>query len=73
MRSTAAIGMKRPEVGMASASHLRDQAERCFRLARLATDPAVAKNLTELGQEFLLRATEEDRASGASGRAPGPD
>lgn len=36
--------------------YLTDQAQRCFRLARLCSDDAVAGRLRELGLEFARRA-----------------
>jgi hypothetical protein len=41
---------------MADASHFRDKAEQCLRLARDSTDPSLVKNLTELALEYSARA-----------------
>jgi hypothetical protein len=40
------------------AAYLREQAERCFRLARTITDKEAVENLMKLGEDFLARANE---------------
>ena len=42
---------------------LREQAERCRRLARATTDAAVSRRLLELAVEFEERAEAEERRS----------
>jgi hypothetical protein len=42
-----------------SASHLREQAERCRRLARESTDREVAERLTNMAEEFERAAAAE--------------
>ena len=46
---------------------LREQAERCRRLARATTDRAVSRRLLELAEEF------EERAAAEEGRSRCPD
>jgi len=36
--------------------HLREQAERCRRLARDSTDPVLRDNLLKLAEEYTVRA-----------------
>ena len=40
---------------MAQSSHLREQAERCRRLARGSTDPALRDSLLKLAEEYVAR------------------
>ena len=46
-----------------SSQRLRDQAERCRRLARATTDPEVSRRLSELAEEFDERAEAEETRS----------
>ena len=46
-----------------SSQRLREQAERCRRLARATTDPAVTRRLLELAAEFDELANSEERRS----------
>jgi hypothetical protein len=39
-------------------AYLREQAERCFRLARTITDKEAIEKLTKFGEDFLARADE---------------
>jgi hypothetical protein len=41
---------------MAQSFHLREQAERCRRLARDCTDPALRDSLLRLAEEYAARA-----------------
>ena len=41
---------------MTEAERLRDQAERCLRLARGASDKTITERLSELAAEYLVRA-----------------
>ena len=41
---------------MAQSFHLREQAERCRRLARDCTDPALRDSLVRLAEEYAARA-----------------
>ena len=43
------------------AAYLREQAERCFRLALQTTDPDVREILRALGREFERKVTELER------------
>jgi hypothetical protein len=56
---------------MADSSYFREKAEQAFRLARTSTDPLLAKNLTEMAQEYLAQA---DAIDGREfGEDPGDD
>jgi hypothetical protein len=46
---------------MPDSAYLREQAQRCFRLAREIMDADVRAKLDELGREFELKAKELDR------------
>jgi hypothetical protein len=46
---------------MPDAAYLREQAQRCFRLAREIMDTDVRAKLEELGREFEEKAKELDR------------
>jgi hypothetical protein len=48
------------------ANRLREQAERCLRLARASTDKTVIERLTELAAEYL------EQAQVLEGAPPGP-
>ena len=41
---------------MAQSFHLREQAERCRRLARESTDPVLRDHLLKLAEEYTARA-----------------
>jgi hypothetical protein len=45
---------------MAQSLYLREQAERCRRLARGSTDPSLREGLLKLADEFATRARAED-------------
>ena len=45
---------------MAQSLHLREQAERCRRLARDCTDPALRDSLVKLGEEYAARAAAQE-------------
>jgi hypothetical protein len=48
---------------MAQSFHLREQAERCRRLARDATDPALRDSFLGLADEYATRAGDLEAAS----------
>jgi hypothetical protein len=48
---------------MTDANHLRQQAERCFRLARAIVNPDVVALLEGLGQELMAKAAKVDGAA----------
>ncbi len=50
---------------MSQVEYLREQARKCFRLARSITDPKAAAELEKLGREF------EQRAAALEGDAGG--
>ena len=55
---------------MAQSFHLRDQAERCRRLARDSTDPNLRDSLMRLADEYAARAgvrESEDASDGPDG------
>jgi hypothetical protein len=45
---------------MAQSFHLREQAERCRRLARDSTDPNLRDNLMRLADEYAARASAQE-------------
>ena len=45
---------------MAQSVQLREQAERCRRLARDCTDPTLRDNLVKLGEEYAARAAAQE-------------
>jgi hypothetical protein len=45
---------------MAQTFHLREQAERCRRLARDSTDPSLRDSLMKLADEYATRASVEE-------------
>jgi hypothetical protein len=55
---------------MAQSFYLREQAERCRRLARDSTDPALRDSLLKLADEYSVRASAHDDTSIRRG---GPD
>jgi hypothetical protein len=57
---------------MAESFYLREQAERCRRLARDSTDPTLRDSLFELGQEYIARAVAQETDDPAAWQA-GPD
>ncbi len=57
---------------MAKSIELREQAERCRRLARDCTDDNWRANLLELAQEYLARAVAAEDGQGLMAD-PGPD
>jgi hypothetical protein len=50
---------------MTEAEHLREQAERCLRLARASSDKTVVQRLSELAAEYL------EQAQALEGAPPG--
>jgi hypothetical protein len=60
---------------MLEAQRLRDQAERCMRLARSASDQQVANTLTALATEYLEKADAFERQQAATPQRPtgGPE
>ena len=48
---------KKPKEPNADIDHLREQAQRCYRLAREVMDLDVRRQLEELGREFEQKAT----------------
>jgi hypothetical protein len=57
---------------MAQSFYLREQAERCRRLARDSTDPALRDSLLKLAGEYSVRASAQDNDD-TSIRRGGPD
>jgi hypothetical protein len=57
---------------MAQSFYLREQAERCRRLARDSTDPALRDSLLKLADEYSVRASAQDNDD-TSIRRGGPD
>ncbi len=53
---------------MAKSFNLRDQAERCRRLARGSNDAVTQERLLKLANEYDARADAEDIADGTSSR-----
>ena len=54
---------------MAQSFHLREQAERCRRLARDSTDPVLRDSLLKLAEEYTARAEcRENDDRGSAGR-----
>jgi hypothetical protein len=45
---------------MAQSFHLREQAERCRRLARDSTDPSLRDSLLRLADEYAARASAQE-------------
>jgi hypothetical protein len=45
---------------MAQSFHLREQAERCRRLARDCTDPTLSERLLKLAEEYAARADAQE-------------
>ena len=60
-------GLCAEEERVSDATYLREQAERCRRLARLATDPKLRGKLLELGQDFDRKAAELDKKTPENG------
>ena len=54
---------------MAQSFYLREQAERCRRLARDSTDPAVRDGLLTLADEYTAKADAQENAETAASRA----
>jgi hypothetical protein len=57
---------------MAQSSHLREQAERCRRLAHDSTDPALRDSLLKLAEEYSARADAQGD-NGTTVSQAGPD
>jgi len=53
---------------MSESQHMREQAQRCFRLARDVMDREVRTRLEELGREFERKAQELEHDSGEDPR-----
>jgi hypothetical protein len=58
---------------MAQYFHLREQAERCRRLARDSIDPALQDSLFKLADEYAARASAEENEDTAVWRASSDD
>jgi hypothetical protein len=58
---------------MAESFHLRDQAERCRRLARDSTDPNLRDSLLRLAEEYAARANAQENDDTAVWRADSDD
>jgi hypothetical protein len=58
---------------MAQSFHLREQAERCRRLARDSTDPVLRGSLFKLADEYAARAGAEENEDTAVWRASSDD
>jgi hypothetical protein len=58
---------------MAQSFYLREQAERCRRLARDSTDPALRGSLLLLAEEYAARADAEESDGSAVWRAGSQD
>jgi hypothetical protein len=54
---------------MAQSLYLREQAERCRRLARDSTDPALRDSLLLLAEEYAARADAEENVGAVVWRA----
>jgi hypothetical protein len=54
---------------MAQSLYLRDQAERCRRLARDSTDPVLRDSLFKLADDYTARASAEENRDTAVSRA----
>jgi hypothetical protein len=58
---------------MAESFHLREQAERCRRLARDSTDPNLRDSLLRLAEEYTARANAQETDDTAVWRADSDD
>jgi hypothetical protein len=58
---------------MAESFHLRDQAERCGRLARDSTDPNLRDSLLGLAEEYAARANAQENDDTAVWQAGSDD
>jgi hypothetical protein len=58
---------------MAESFHLREQAERCRRLARDSTDPNLRDSLLRLAEEYTARANAQETDDTAVWRAGSDD
>jgi len=58
---------------MTKADDLREQAERCRRLAKSTTDPNVARILTGLADEYMVRARGLERRTLPTVPGPAPE
>jgi hypothetical protein len=58
---------------MAQSLHLREQAERCRRLARDSTDPVLRDSLFKLADEYAARASAEKNEDTAVWRPDSDD
>ena len=58
---------------MAQPFHLREQAERCRRLAHDSTDPVLRDSLLKLADEYAARASAQENEETAVWRASNDD
>ena len=58
---------------MAEPFHLREQAERCRRLARDSTDPTLRDSLLRLAEEYIARAASRETDGPESWKAASYD
>ena len=58
---------------MAQSFHLREQAERCRRLARDSTDPTLRDSLLRLADEYAARASAQENDDKAVWQAGSDD